>query len=339
MNDQAASGDIGGDRQKVREPRGDRQKAREPRGDRQKAREPRGDRQKAREPRGDRRKVGARAGGYLRKVGARFSSLPRQISSPMQRALAVVALAALAGLAALVVVSSESTTYERESSFAIRPSDTVSPTAVPDVVGTLSDPDNAVTETIVDILGSARLRNSAAQAAGVSPDSVAASGAEYSWLASRRPGSTIVDLKITGPSPTTVTRMQAAASRLAPSLVEANYSVYRLESLNAPESANPVGSKAGQTVFLAVLLGALLGISLVFAESKLRSSLGERTLEHGRDGRPPSDGNLTGETDRLESTLREGLGAGASVRRVGPGRIEVAPPEAAPDRESARRKR
>jgi hypothetical protein len=319
MNDQASSGDNGGDRQKVREPRGDQQKVRE--------------------PRSERRKADARGGGNLRKVGARSSSLIGQISPPMRRALAVVALAALAGLAALVVVGSKSTTYERESSFAIRPSDTVSPDAVPDVVGTLSDPDNAVTETIVDILGSARLRNSAAQAAGVPPDSVAASGADYTWLASRRPGSTIVDLKITGPSPTTVARMQAAASRLAPSLVEANYSVYRLESLNAPTSADRVGSNAGQTVFLAVLLGALLGVGLLFTESKLRASLGMRTLDHVRDGRPPSDGNLTGETDRLESTLREGLGAGASIRRVGPGRIEVAPPEAAADRESARRKR
>ncbi len=287
-----------------------------------------GDRQKVREPRSDRQKV-----------GARFSSLIRRMPPPMQRALAVVALAALAGLAALVVVSSESTTYERESSFAIRPSDTVPPTAVPDVVGTLSDPDNAVTETIVDILGSARLRNSAAQAAGVSPDSVAASGAEYSWLASRRPGSAIVDLKITGPDRTKVNEMQAAAAANAASLVQANYSVYRLESLNAPGSADQVGSKTSQTVGLAVLLGALLGIGLLFAESKLRSSLGARTLEHGRDGRPPPDGNVTGETDRLESSLRESLGAGASVRRVGPGRIEVAPPKAAPDRESARRKR
>jgi hypothetical protein len=339
MNDQAASGDNGGDRQKVREPRSDRQKAREPRSDRQKAREPRSDRQKAREPRSDRRKVGARAGGDLRKVGARFSSLIRQISPGMRRVLALVALAALAGLAALVVVSSESTTYERESSFAIRPNDTVPPASLPDVFGTLSDPDNAVTETIVDIIGSARLRNSAARAAGVPPDSVAASGADYSWLATRRPGSTVVDLKITGPDRTKVNEMQTAAAANAASLVESNYSVYRLESLNAPTSADRVGSKTAQTVFLAVLLGALLGIGLLFAESKLRSSLGAQTLDHGRDGRPPSDGNLTGETDRLESTLREGLGAGASVRRVGPGRIEVAPPEAAPDRENARRKR
>jgi hypothetical protein len=320
MNDQTASGDNGGGRQKVREPRS-------------------GDREKIREQRSDRRKVRARAGGDARKVGARFLSLFRQISPPMRRALAVLALAALAGLAALVVVSSGSTTYERESSFAIRPSDTVAPTAVPDVVGTLSDPNNAVTETIVDILGSPRLRNSAARAAGVSPDSVAASGGEYSWLATRRPGSTIVDLKITGPDRTKVNEMQTAAAANAASLVQANYSVYRLESLNAPGSADQVGSKTGQTVGLAVLLGALLGIGLLFAERKLRSSLGVRTLDRGSDGRPPADGNLTGETDRLESTLREGLGSGASIRRVGPGRIEVAPPEAAPDREGARRKR
>jgi hypothetical protein len=294
-------------------------------------------RQKSGEGRGSRRKNGERRDDRP-KLGARSISLLRRTSPAMRRVLAVVGLAALAGLAALIVVSSGSTKYERESSFAIRPSDTVEPAAVPDVVGTLSDPDNAVTETIVDILGSARLRDFAARAAGLSPDSVAASGAEYSWLATRRPGSTIVDLRITGPDRASLAAMQAAASREAPSLVESNYSVYRLESLNAPTSASRVGPKTGQTVGLAVLLGALLGIGLIFAERKLRSSLGERTLDSGRDGRPSAAGDLSGETDRLESTLRDSLGGGASVRRVGPGRIEVAPPEDAPDRESARRK-
>src|SRR6266498_678254 len=89
--------------------------------------------------------------GERRKNSARSSSLIRRLPPPMWRVLAVVALAALAGLAALIVLSNNPTTYERDSSFAIRPSDTVPPGAVPDVVGTLSDPDNAVTETIVDI--------------------------------------------------------------------------------------------------------------------------------------------------------------------------------------------
>jgi hypothetical protein len=155
----------------------------------------------------------------------------------------------------------------------------------------------------------------------------------------RRPGSTIVDLRISGPDPSTLAALQAAATSEAPSLVEANYSVYRLESLNAPTSADRVGPKTAQTVFLAIMLGGLLGIALLFAERKLRSSLEEQTLDRGRDGRPRAAGDLSGDTDRLESTLRDSLGAGASVRRVGPGRIEVAPPEGPPDRGTARRKR
>jgi hypothetical protein len=47
---------------------------------------------------------------------------------------------------------------------------------------------------------------------------------------------------------------------------------------------------------------------------------------------------MSDETDKLESALRDSLGAGASVRRVAPGRIEVEPPEGAPGRETARRK-
>ena len=146
----------------------------------------------------------------------------RRFSPAVSRALAVLVLAALAGLAALVVLSRQATTYERESSFAIRPSSTVPPASLSDVTGTLSQPDSAVTESIVDILGSARLQDTSARGAGISPDAVATTGAEYSWLASRRPGSTIVDLRITGPDPATLAAMQAAAGRNAASLVESS---------------------------------------------------------------------------------------------------------------------
>jgi capsular polysaccharide biosynthesis protein len=273
-----------------------------------------------------------------RKIGGKPPSVFVRLSPAMRRALAVVALAALAGLAALIVVSSGSTKYERESSFAIRPSDTVPPDSLSDVTGTLSQPDSAVTESIVDILGSDRLRDSAARDAGISPDSVAASGAEYTWLATRRPGSTIVDLRITGPDPSTLATMQSAAGRDAANLVESNYSLYSLETLNGATSADRVGPKTAQTVFLAILLGALVGLGLLFVEGRLRSFLGDQTSPRGSDGRRNSDGDMTGETDQLESALRESLGAGASVRRVAPGRIEVAPPEEAPERETGRRK-
>jgi capsular polysaccharide biosynthesis protein len=263
-------------------------------------------------------------------------SLLRRIPPSARRALAVVALAALAGIAAFVVVSNEPNTYQRQSSFAIRPSEAVPPGTVPDVVGTLSNTDNAVTETIVDIVGSARVRDSAARAAGLSPDSVAASGAKYSWTAAHRPGSAIVDLTVTGPDDGKLAEMQAAAGPDAARVVQANYSVYRLESLGAPTSSQQVGPKTKQSVALAVLVGALLGIGLLIVERKLRESLGARTLEPGPDGRPIATGDLTDETDLLESTLRDSLGTGASVRRVGPGRIEVAPPDAAPDRETTR---
>jgi hypothetical protein len=265
--------------------------------------------------------------------------------APILRALAVVGLAALAGLAALVALSDEPKTYQRESSFAIRPSETVPPEALPDVVGTLAEPDSAVTETIVDILGSARLHESAAEAVGLPPDSVAESGAEYSWTASRRPGSAIVDIRFTGPSDAKLLALQAAAPEEAASLVVGSFGLYRLETLSAPTSPEEVSPKIWQTVVLANLLGALVGVALVLAERKLRSSLGKRTLDSGGDGRrsaPPvgspsvspsaSTGNndLSGDSGWLEFPLRVSPGTRASVRRAGPGRIEVAHPEGAP---------
>jgi hypothetical protein len=267
-----------------------------------------------------------------------------RMPSPIRSALTVVGLAALAGLAALFALSDDPKTYERESSFAIRPSETVPPAALPDVVATLAQPDSAVTETIVDILGSARLRESTANAAGLPPASLAESGTEYSWTASRRPGSAIVDIRLTGPSDANLLALQAAAPEEAAPLVAASFGFYRLEPLSAPTSAEQVGPKIAQTVVLANILGALVGVALILAERALRSSLGTRTIDRGGDGRrsnPPVGSpsvspsasigtDETGDADWLEFPLREPPGTGASVRRVGPVRIEVAHPEAAP---------
>lgn len=269
---------------------------------------------------------------------AALSSLMRRVPPPMRRALAVVGLAALAGLAAFVVLSDEPKTYEVESSFAIRPSDEVQTAELPDVVGTLAEPDNAVTETIVNILGSELLRDSAAEAARLPLDSVGESGAEYSWTASRRPGSAIIDIRLTGPSDEKLLAMQAAAAEEAARLVGRSYGLYRLEALSSPTSPDEVDANVAQKVALAIVLGALLGLALLLAERRLRSTLGARPLDGRGDGRPSGTDDPTDETDRLESTLRESLGTDASVRRVGASRIEVAPPEAAPGR-IARRER
>ncbi len=70
--------------------------------------------------------------------------------------------------------------------------------------------------------------------------------------------------------------MQAAAGPEAARLVEGSYPPYRLESLGAPSPPVQVGPKIARTVGLALLLGALLGITLVLAERRLRSTLAQR---------------------------------------------------------------
>ena len=228
----------------------------------------------------------------------------RRILSPHWRVLAVVALAGLAGLAALVVMSGEPKTYERESSFAIRPSDTVPNAALSDVVGTLSQPDSAVTETVVDMLGSARLRSSAAQAAGLPPTAVGESAATYGWKATRRPGSTVVDVALTGPSDAELLKMQTALSTEAARLVEDNFALYRLESLSIPAaSPDQVGPKTKQTVALALILGALLGIALLLLERKLRASLAQGALDQRRDLRQRRSDDLNGDPGGVEVAI------------------------------------
>jgi capsular polysaccharide biosynthesis protein len=206
----------------------------------------------------------------------RVARLPRRVPPTIWRSLAVLALAAVAGIAAFISVSNDPKTYERETSFAVRPSSDVPPAAVNDVLGTLAQPDSAITETIVNMLGSPRLRDFAAQSAGVPATSVGASGAEYVWSATRRAGSTIIDVRLTGPDDDKLLAMQTAAAPEAARLVEESYSPYRLETLSAPSPPVQVGPKVARTVGLAVLLGTLLGITLVLVERRLRSSLPQR---------------------------------------------------------------
>jgi capsular polysaccharide biosynthesis protein len=190
--------------------------------------------------------------------------------------LAVLGLAGVAAIAAFISVSNDPTTYQRESSFAVRPSPDVPPASVNDVLGTLAQPDSAITETIVNMLGSPRLRDFAAQSAGVPASSVGGSGAEYVWSATRRTGSTIIDVRLTGPNDDKLLAMQTATAPEAARLVEGSYSPYRLETLSAPSPPVKVGPKTSRTVGLALLLGALLGITLVLVERRMRSSLAQR---------------------------------------------------------------
>jgi hypothetical protein len=271
------------------------------------------------------------------KIGSRLFSIVRRTPPPIWRALAVIVVAALAGLAAIVALSDDPKTYERESSFVIRPSETVPPELLPDAVGAIAPPVGGVTPTIVSILNSARLRESAAVAAGLPPESVGGSGAKYSWTASQQPASAVVDIKLTGPSDAKLLAMQTALPEEAATLVGGSFGLFRLESLNASTSTKQVGPKIAQTAVLAVLLGALVGITLLLIEGRLRSSLGTRTVDP--DGRPTGTEDPSGEPDQLESTLRDSLETGAFVRRVGPGRIEVADPDAPPEPERERPKR
>src|SRR4051812_31141288 len=273
-----------------------------------------------------------------RSAGGRvgFISLVRRTPSPIRRALAVVALAALAGLAAFVATRNDPKTYERDSSFATQPSETVTPQQLTDVVASLAQPDSGVTQTIVDILASGRLRDSAAVAAGLPPGSVAASGGEYSWSTTRRPGSAVVEIRLTGPSDAKLQAMQATVPKEAGDLVASSFGLYRLEPLDAATAPTQVGPKTAQTVALAVLLGAFLGIALVFAEGRLRSALGTRPVDRGDSGRPTGTNDWNGQTDSLESTLRESFVPGAFIRGPGPVAETAPPPETATQAQTER---
>jgi hypothetical protein len=268
----------------AREPNSNEEPIREP-----KLREPVHEQQPSNEPYESRN----RTFGNDDSASAQLASLPkdalallRRVPPPIWRVLAVLGLAAVAGIAAFISVGNDPKTYERESSFAVRPSPDVPPAAVNDVLNTLAQPDSAITETIVNMFGSPRLRSFAARSAGVPASSVGGNGAEYGWSATRRTGSTIIDMRLTGPDDDKLLAMQTAAGPEAARLVEASYPPYRLEVLSAPSPAIQVGPKITRTVGLALLLGALLGITLVLAERRLRSTLAQQEGPSGARGEP-----------------------------------------------------
>jgi uncharacterized protein involved in exopolysaccharide biosynthesis len=91
---------------------------------------------------------------------------------------------------------------------------------------------------------------------------------------------------LTGPDDGKLRAMLTAAGPEAARLVEQSYPPYRLETLSAPSPPVQVGPKITRTVGLALLLGALLGITLVLAERRLRSTLAQREGPSGARGEP-----------------------------------------------------
>ena len=173
-------------------------------------------------------------------------------------------LALLAGAGAWLVRHGDPKVYEQESSYVVRPSDRIPPTAADNVASTLSQPDSAIVQTVLGILASKHLE----QPNGSTLVSGAPSPTQ--WKATLRPGSNIVDVKISGHDSTEVSASTLSYAQAAITAVSRSYHIYQLESLGSDGPPVQTGPRVWRTVVLAMMLAVLLGSAAVAIEAQLR---------------------------------------------------------------------
>lgn len=177
----------------------------------------------------------------------------------------LVALAGLlAAVAAWLVVRDQPEVHERTVTFVLLPGTNLSDAQIPDAVRGLSQQDAQLVNTIGGAIGSDRFLQDALGRADV------AGPADYGARSSRRPGSDIIELHLSGPDPEALAAVAEEYNMLATRWVGSVYRAYRLEFLEEEPSAGPVAPRVTETVGLGLLLGLFVGAGAVFVEWKAR---------------------------------------------------------------------
>jgi hypothetical protein len=238
------------------------------------------------------------------------------------RRLWVVALLALvAGLTAWLTTRGQEKLYDRTLSFVVRPGQALTDSQVPDATRGLAQENGRIANTIGGVLGSDRFLRVASEEAEL--EGVDGS---YSIGATIRPGRDIIDVALRGPDREVLGPLARAYSRVSEEWVGEVYrGAYELEFLNEEPSNGPVAPQTGQSVSLAILLGALLGFGIVFLEARVRQMRGSPVADRAdleNQALVAVEVN-TGRADRVEEILRSELQDGERVVRIGPGRLGI----------------
>jgi hypothetical protein len=176
----------------------------------------------------------------------------------------VVAMAALAAAGAALAVASRADRHARTVHFVLHPDGTFNKGDVPSAVEVLRA-DGPLAQTVLGVLSSDEILRRAARAARLQTES------GYTLESTLRPGSTIIDSAIGGPSASGVARLSATLGFVASDYVNANYSGYSLDRLGVDPGGGGTGASGAEIIVLALLLGGALGVGLVLADSRLRA--------------------------------------------------------------------
>ncbi len=170
-----------------------------------------------------------------------------------------VALQAVLVLCGVVLVLGvrDQTTYSRTTHFVLHPDSSVPPADVPQAIDVLN---GSLVQTVLRVLNSGELLDQSATAARVT------STAGISLDATLQPGSAYFDATVRGDDRADVDAVSRAFSGVASQYVDRTYSGYDLEMLGASAATERAFPPSPAIATLSVLLGALLGIGLVYVE-------------------------------------------------------------------------
>ena len=176
----------------------------------------------------------------------------------------VVISTALAALVGWMVVRDDPTVYERTASLLLRPSPDLDDGNYADALSAIQRESLSIEPTLLEIVGSDGFLAGATERAGVSDP------AAYSIEPSLRPSSDVVDVRLRGPEPEGLVALAAAATSLARERLAGQFNeAYVLDPLETTAPDGPVLPDVVWSVRLAAVLGALVGIAIVFSETRL----------------------------------------------------------------------
>ena len=176
--------------------------------------------------------------------------------------VALQATLALCGVVIALAVH-DATTYSRTSHFVLHPNSSVPPAQVPQAIDVLN---GSLVQTVLRVLNS----NELLERSGSATRSTNSSG--VSVQATVQPGSAYFDATARGGDESQVAAVSRAYSAAASRYVGRTYAGYDLELLGTSAASKHSFPPSPAAALFTVMLGALLGLALVFLEWTARSA-------------------------------------------------------------------
>ena len=178
-----------------------------------------------------------------------------------RRVWLVILLALVAGLTAWAVSQAGDPIYETRLTFVVRPDQDLSDDQVPDAVRNLGE----LRTTVSTVLATRRFLERAAEEAGLAP-----LDPSYGVSSAVEGESDIIRIVLEGPDRQALQSLGEAFVPIAGEWVGDVYRVYALETLAVDAPANSAGGGATRRIAIAAVLGALLGLGVVYLEWRAR---------------------------------------------------------------------